>query len=799
MDQQMKALLSLVLLSSIAAAQEFPYQRPAEPIASVLEAPLPPRLTVSPTNDKILVVTLARYRSISDLAQPMLPLAGVRINPLNNGPSRPLRTESLVLQDLRSGKKLSIALPKDGIVWTTSWSPDGKWLAMSVAEKDRVQILVVNAATGSQRMLPMPINATQGSGFIWMPDSRTLLVHEIVPNRGPAPTRADAPGGPEVQESLGAKKPARTFPDALRDAFAEQQLRYYMSSQLALVDAETGHARPIGKPGIFRADPSPDGKLLLVEEIRPPFSHRIYLNGFPKHISVMDLRTGQAKAFVDKPGEEGIPLDGVVTGLREMEWQSNAPETLLAVKALDGGDPRAKAEFRDELHLIDWASGKDAAVMKLRGRYQRLYWPSEGSKAIVEEYDRDKERDRRYVLDLSDGASDLLSDISTREQYNNPGSPVERPLPNGHLAMQQNGNLVLFEGMGASPTGDRPFLDSVNLASHANQRIWRCDNDHYERVLAALANDGSSFITRRESPQEPPNYYIHDRGTSQLTDYKNSFPDLLKIKKQLVTYKRPDGVDLSFTLLLPPNYHEGERLPAIIDAYPLEFTDASVAGQVTGSTKTFPILATWQSFVLAGFAVMDRVAMPIVGNPETVNDTYVQQLVADTKAAIDKAAEMGVIDANRVGIMGHSYGAFMTANVLAHSDLVKAGAAESGAYNRTLTPFGFQSERRTFWQAQQMYLTVSPFAFADKIKRPLLLIHGLQDDNPGTYTIQSQRFYDALAGNGGTVRLVLLPFEAHGYAARESIEHVVAEELRWFDKYVKNLGEGASAAATGHP
>jgi len=317
-----------------------------------------------------------------------------------------------------------------------------------------------------------------------------------------------------------------------------------------------------------------------------------------------------------------------------------------------------------------------------------------------------------------------------------------------------------------------------------------------------LTDDAAQFITRRETPTDAPNYFIRSAGASAdrkpLTQFPDATPQLRGIKKQLVTYKRADGVQCSFTLYLPPNYKEGTRLPTVVWAYPLEFNDAGTAGQITGSTqRTTQIVGpSHLFFLLEGYAVLDNATMPVVGDPETVNNTYVEQIVMSAKAAIDKATEMGVTDPERVGVGGHSYGAFMTANLLAHSDLFRAGIARSGAYNRTLTPFGFQSERRTLWEAPDMYIRVSPFMVAQKINEPILMIHGEADDNTGTFPIQSERMYQALKGHGATVRLVMLPFEAHGYSGRESIDHVLYEMLSWFDKYVKNAPPRATSRAT---
>ena len=365
-----------------------------------------------------------------------------------------------------------------------------------------------------------------------------------------------------------------------------------------------------------------------------------------------------------------------------------------------------------------------------------------------------------------------------------------RQLPSGRRAILQSGNYIYLTGAGASPEGDRPFLDRLDLTTLKSERLFRSDDKSYETVVALLDDQGSKFITRYESSSEPPNYFARTAGQSEkkaLTNFVDPMPQLRSIKKELIKYKRADGVDLSFTLYLPPDYKAGTRLPALVWAYPLEYTDAGTAGQVSGSTNRFTTIGgpSHLFLLLAGYAILNDATMPVIGDPETMNNTYVEQIVASAKAAIDKADELGYIDRNRVGVGGHSYGAFMTANLLAHSDLFKAGIARSGAYNRTLTPFGFQSERRTFWEAPEMYFKVSPFMWAHKIKEPILLIHGEADNNSGTHPIQSDRFYQALKGNGGNVRYVTLPLESHGYQGRESTEHVIWETITWMDKYVK--------------
>jgi dipeptidyl aminopeptidase/acylaminoacyl peptidase len=435
--------------------------------------------------------------------------------------------------------------------------------------------------------------------------------------------------------------------------------------------------------------------------------------------------------------------------------------------------------------------------MKTEQRYAGMQWLEKDGLIFVSDYDRDRRWIKTVMMSV-DKPTETAKPVwsrSIQDRYGDPGAPVTRVLPNGERAIQQNGDWIYLIGAGASTEGDRPFLDRFNLQTLKSERIFRSEASSYESVVALLSDDGKSFITRRESPKETPNYYLltaaegsASPASKALTQFPDATPQLSGIKKQLITYKRADGVQCSFTLYLPPGYKEGTRLPTVVWAYPLEFTDPGTAGQVTGSTQRFTQIVgpSHLFFLLQGYAVLDNTTMPVVGDPETVNNTFVEQIVMSAKAAIDKAAEIGVTDPERVGVGGHSYGAFMTANLLAHSDLFRAGIARSGAYNRTLTPFGFQAERRTIWEAPELYIKVSPFMVAHKINEPVLFIHGEADDNQGTFPIQSERMYQAVRGNGGTSRLVTLPLEAHGYASRETIEHVLFEMISWMDKYVKN-------------
>jgi dipeptidyl aminopeptidase/acylaminoacyl peptidase len=804
-------LLSFVLLlPGFNAGAQTPYQKPPKAILDVLNAPSTPSVSFSPTRERMLLIQSERYPTIADLAEPMLRLAGMRINPNTNGPHRVPRITGLALRNLTDGKEIKIAVPANARLGFAGgggrgggqfagggggWSHDGKHFAFTNTTATGIELWVGDATTGAvRRVTGVALNAAYGEAVQWMPDNKTLLCQLVVAGRGKPPAEPKVPAGPNIQESYGRHSPAPTFEDLLKNPHDEDLFEYYATSQLALVNIATLRATPVGKPAIFAStEASPDGNHILVVRNHKPYSYILTANAFPKEVEVWDHTGKVEQKLASLPLADQVPIEGVPTGPRGYQWRPTENATLVWVEALDGGDTRKPAQERDRVLMLKAPfQGAPTEIARTQFRYAGITWGEKGL-AFLRDNDRARRSGRTFLLNVDDLSQKpkLVWERSVQDRYNDPGQPVMRTLANGQRVMWQHGNHIYLNGLGASPQGDRPFLDRFDLATFKAERLFRSDDRSYESFVALMADDASRFITRYETSNDPPNYFIRSAGDSSkkaLTSFTDPTPQLRAIKKRLVTYKRADGVPLSFTLYLPPDYKEGTRLPSVIWAYPREFGDADTAGQVSGSANRFTTISGMSQlfFLLQGYAILDDATMPVIGDPETMNNTYVEQIVASAKAAIDKAVEMGVTDRNRVGVGGHSYGAFMTANLLAHSDLFKAGIARSGAYNRTLTPFGFQSERRTLWQAPEMYLKVSPFMFADKIKEPILLIHGEVDDNSGTFPIQTDRLYQAIKGNGGNVRYVTLPLEAHGYAARESLEHTLWEMVTWFDKYVKN-------------
>jgi len=791
---RLASLAALLLLANVSYGQTG-YKKPPKEVLDVLNAPVTPTAYVSPTRANMLLATGLRYPPLADLSQPMLRLAGRRINPASNSPHRFQYSVALTLKRVADGSEVKIDVPPGAKITGIDWSDDGRHFAFLNTTSDRVELWVGDAATGKvQHLKAIAINSVLGNPLTWMPDNKTLLVQLVPTTRGAAPAQPQIPDEPNTQESSGRPGPVMTYEDLLKSPHDERLFEYYATSRLALIDVATGHATAVGQTGIFQSvDPAPDGQHILVTRIQKPFSYLFPDNAFPREIEVWNTKGKLVYKVASQPLADQVPIDGVISGPRTIRWRPNQPATLIWAVALDGGDPKKKVAYRDSIVTLKAPfTGQPVELFKVEKRFTGATFGEKSGLVLFSDYERDKRWIRTFMFDadLPGTPPKLLWERNQQDRYNDRGTPVTRSA-GGQRAILQDGDWIYLNGNGASPEGDRPFLDRFNLKTLKSERLFRSDSKSYESVVALLTDDGSQFITRRESTTEAPNYYVlstNGAGPRALTQFPDPTPQLRGIKKQLVTYKRADGVQCSFTLYLPPDYKEGTRLPTVVWAYPLEFTDAGTAGQISGSTQraTSIVGPSHLFFLMQGYAVLDNATMPVVGSPETVNNTYVEQIVMSAKAAIDKATEMGVTDPDRVGVGGHSYGAFMTANLLAHSDLFRAGIARSGAYNRTLTPFGFQSERRTIWEAPELYLKVSPFMFAQKINEPMLMTHGEADDNTGTFPIQSERMYQAMKGNGATVRLVMLPHEAHGYAGRESIEHVLYEMISWFDKYVKN-------------
>ena len=793
------------------------YRLPPDPIPAVVTAPPSPSITLSPGRDCFALLTREALPGIVDLARPELRLAGVRIDPSTSGPSAQSYFRGITFVSISDDGRRPVTAAEGLRITDPRWSPDGRWLAFLHTSAEALELWVADRLDGSaERVIDAPLNGTLGPAFQWAPDSRSLLVKLIPAGRGAAPEKSGVPEGPLIQESLGKLAPARTYQDLLASRHDERLFEHYFEAQLARVRLEDREIHPIGQPAIvgdFSA--SPDGEYLLVERIKPPYSYLVPFYRFPSEASVLDARGEVVRLVADLPLAEDVPVafDAVPTGPRGLHWRADAPATLVWVEALDDGDPRVAATERDL--VLTLSAPFDSAPERLIGlehRYAGIQWGRDDLALVYSRWWTTR-TERRYAVRPAtpEIPPRLLLERSYEDRYADPGFPVTTRNAAGRfvLLFTPDGDQLFLAGDGASPAGDYPFLDRYSLGTGEAVRVWRAGDPYYEEVVAMLDGIGARVITRRESPDEPPNYFLRDLSTGTaraLTAFPDPAPELAGIRREIITYARADGVKLSATLFTPPGYEPSRDgpLPLLVWAYPREFRDADAAGQVDDSPNRFsrPSGASHLFLLTQGYAILDGPAMPIIAVGEAEpNDSYVEQLVADARAAIQAVVERGVASPERVAIGGHSYGAFMAANLLAHSDLFRAGIARSGAYNRTLTPFGFQQEQRTYWEAPDVYHRMSPFSYVHRIRDPILLVHGEVDNNSGTFPLQTERFYQALKGHGALVRYVVLPHESHGYRARESVLHVLAEMIDWLDRYTRNgapraVGSGAPEPAT---
>ncbi len=803
----MKNLFAVVMLLLVWATTNLyaqtNYQMPPPEVADLVDAPANPGMSLSPDRSTALLLHGRGVPTISDLAQPEYRLAGIRINPRTNGPSRSGYTTRIVIKNLADLSERDLAgLPSDPIIQNISFSPDGENIAFTLTMDQHIELWVASIASGQARRLGdfAVNNVWFGAPFDWYPDSQRLLVRTVPANRGPEPVRALAPSGPTIQDATGEAAPARTYQDLLNDSHDIALFDHFFTSQLMVVSLN-GNSTAYGNPHVFSSiSVSPDGQYTLISYLEKPYSYIVPASRFPQITQVWDSQGQVLNTIEELPLLDKVPIASNSTweGRRSIGWRADTPSTLFFVEAQDGGIPSNDVAIRDIAYLLDAPfNGTPRKIAELGTRYAGVVWGNDNLALISETWRATRTtKTWRVQPGSASGQPTLVFERNYEDRYADPGSPVSKSLGNGFSAMHliNDGTEILMTGQGASPEGLRPFLRAYNFSTGDFRELWRSEAPFFATVSAIADENASKVIVRRESNDTPPNFVevtLNSGSVRTLTDFPHPTPDLKDVQSEFVTYYREDGLTLTGQLLLPAGYkaETDGPLPLMLWAYPREFASADAAGQVTDSPHRFNAISYWgpHFLVTQGYAVLNNAAMPIVApSPDAEpNDNFIEQLVGNAKAAIDYLAERGVADPERVAVGGHSYGAFMTANLLAHSDLFKAGVARSGAYNRSLTPFGFQAEPRSIWEARDTYIEMSPFYYAHQIKTPILFIHGEADNNSGTFPIQSERMFAAVKGNGGTARLVMLPHESHGYSARESLMHMLWETIEWLDRYVK--------------
>ena len=727
---------------------------------------------------------------IATLSRPHRKLAGLRIDPHAQAPQLGAHITKMVLRPLVKGEDWLLPL-EPGHWLAPEWSADGAWIALPRATDKGTELWLADVEHRALKQITdVRLNAVLGKPVTWMHDQRTLLCKLSLDGKESA--SPERPAGPVVQETQGAKAQVRTIQDLLQNEHDAALFDFHTTVQLALIGID-GTKRHIGRPArIASAQPSPDDSVLLVSTVERPFSYLVAWENFPRRVTLMRPDGSTLQSVADLPLQESVPIGGVPTGPRSIHWLPTAPATLCWAEALDGGNPKAKVTHRDQVRLMP-AGGAAREWLRTEHRFQSLEVAEDGRLALLTELDRDTRKQRVWQLDAAqpDAAPKLLLERSTQDAYGDPGNPVNRTNARGITAVRQTEGAIYLSGAGASKDGERPFLDRWDIATGEKKRVFQSAAERYEGFAGFLDDKGARILISSESATETANYLALDLASGQrtrLTEFTSPAADYAsKSQRVLLRYTRADGVPLSGQLHLPPGWTRGKKLPVLIWAYPLEYNQASDAGQVRGSPHRFMKLrgASHLWLVAAGYAVLDQASMPIVGPVRSANDTFIQQLVWNAEAAVDALVKHGVGERGNMAVAGHSYGAFMTANLLCHSDVFATGIARSGGYNRTLTPFGFQNEDRTYWEAPALYQAMSPFANADKLRKPILLIHGADDENAGTFPMQSQRLYAAIKGNGGSARLVILPHEGHEYRAAESVQHCLREMLDWLDRHLK--------------
>lgn len=796
--------LGASLISASFFAQEaISYQQPPKEILELVDVERAPSVLMDSKKQVLVYAYSPMYKSIEEVSEKEMKLAGQRINPITNWVSGARYFTKLDIQLGRGGKLVTVSgFPSNARLVNVTWSPDDQFIACGNIVSTGVELWVVDVKTQTAKKLTDPrLNGNLGSAFTWMNDSKGLLVHMLPSKPNYTDVSLAVPSGPAVQVSDGSKGQNRTYPDLLKGKIDEENFQLMATAELVNVDLSGKQTKWKNADMYVRESFSPDGKYVLITTLTKPFSYVVPWNRFAQKTEVYDLSGKLVQTIETKPVIDNLPKGfmAVESYKRSISWRADEPATLTYVVALDGGDPEKKVDFRDE--VFQWRAPFSAdlqtSLVKTPQRFGGISW-GRADVCIVYDSWYNTRNEKTYLFNPSQPQTGLkvLFDRNSQDEYSNPGNFETVKNQYGRYVLQLDGMVAYLIGDGFTEKGQFPFVNAFNLSTKQTKTIYKSAlTTKMETIVSIIDLKKKELLVRIESPTEYPNYYVRVAGAKSapiaLTQFKNPFAALNGITKKVINYKRPDGVDLTATLYLPAGYDEGrkEKLPMVMWAYPQEFKDKNSASQNTKNPNEFiyPNYGSPIYWVTRGYVVLDDAAFPIVGEGTAEpNDTFMEQLVANAKAAIDAVDNLGYIDRKRVAVGGHSYGAFMTANLLTHSDLFAAGIARSGAYNRTLTPFGFQGEERNYWEAKETYNEMSPFNYVDKMKTPLLLVHGENDNNPGTFPIQSERYFQALKGYGAPVRYVVLPKESHGYAAKESILHLLWEQDQWLEKYVKN-------------
>lgn len=803
----MRTLTLLTWLLALAywtqAQDKLSYQKPPREIMELVDAPIAPSVRINSKADVLLLLYRDAFKSITELSQKEMRLAGLRINPANNSSSRGKYYNNIEIKNARDPKPKAVqGLPQEPRIGNISWSPDESLVAFTHTTETNVELWILDIASlQAKKIVDGAINNNLGRSFLWFRDGKSLIVKKLPQDRKQLYAKDEIiPTGPTISSSDGEKAQNRTYQDLLQDKYDEENFEVLTEAELVKVDLD-GKQSPFLPKALYRSFSfSPDGEYLMVTTLHRPFSYLVTYSRFPNTTTLYTKEAKLVKVFNEKPLIEVMPQGFMATyeGKRSIAWRADKAATLYWAEALDKGDPALKLDYRDAVYQQEAPfSASPQLLLKTINRFAGIEWAND-SYAIASDYWINTRNRKTYLFNPSNNQQkpEILWDRNYQDVYSDPGNFVRKENQFGYSVLDVEGTKAYLIGEGYSSEGKKPFVDAYDLKTKKATRLLQLQNkEKLEHIVTAVDVKKGEFLTRVEGKTDFPNYYIRNIkkriAPYPITFFENPFKSISKVHKEVITYQRKDGLELSATLYLPIGYDttRKEKMPMIMWAYPREYKDKNSASQNTASDNsfTYPYYGNPIYWVTRGYVVLDDTSFPIIGEGDTEpNDSFREQLVANAKAAIDAVDARGFIDPDKVAVGGHSYGAFMTANLLTHSNLFACGIARSGAYNRTLTPFGFQAEERNYWEAPEVYYDMSPFSHADKMKTPLLLIHGADDNNSGTYPMQSERYFNAIKGLGGTARLVMLPKESHGYVAKESILHMLWEQNQWLDKYLKN-------------
>jgi dipeptidyl aminopeptidase/acylaminoacyl peptidase len=726
-----------------------------------------------------------------------------------------------------------IPIPADTIVSDMMWSPDGGKVAFLAHRPEGTRVWTADVATGKTSPLGDAFvmatltgrrgrgtPATSGSRMLQWTPKGTVITLLVPSDRGPEPERG-VPKSPIIRRTREKPSPTRTQPFLLKDEHDMALFRYYTTAQMA--ELAPGKApRKIGEPAVYMGfSSSPDGQYILAEKLVEPFSFIVGYSSFPNRLDVMDLDGKVVSNIREIPLQENQTRRSsqVLQDFpREVVWHPSGATLGFLWKEEKKRDEEGEESEDEERtprrdRIMSLAPPFDMSQVKLHvlntdkdQSFNGIRYAMEGDFAFVTVRDSDNENGEStekivaYHLGRDDPTEQIVvPEYDPDDIIDHPGEILTQRTQNGivYALTSSKGGQVYLEGDGLKEDfKPQPFVDRVAIGGGQKERVFEGGKDMYERPLVPLDPDLSQMIVARESKAEFPNSYLWSPSGSmnKLTANQDPFPEITGVKRVDFTFTRRDGLEIQGRISLPVGYQEGTRVPAMFWTYPSEYSsekeyEEDAIRDRNHNRFTHLSYLRWSDIWLSQGYALVHPDVPIIDKGNTYNDNYVQHMVDSLYAAIRKVDQMGYIDVDRIGHGGHSYGAFATANLLAHTPFFKAGIAGNGAYNRSLTPMGFQSERRFIWDTHGLYLEMSPFFQADRIDTPILLYHGADDNNTGTFPIQSDRLIQALTGLGKTAVLYKYPYESHSPRAKATYMDIWARWLEWFDKYVKNPTE----------